>query len=52
MARFPNTQKYFVSEPSAYRPLKERVLIARPAFIVIKAANEFKDKTMAPNQLW
>jgi putative transposase len=25
---------------------------ASPAFIVIKAADEFKDKTTAPNQLW
>jgi hypothetical protein len=23
-----------------------------PAFTVIKAADEFKDKTTAPNQLW
>ena len=27
-------------------------LIASPAYIVIKAAEEFKDKTTAPNQLW
>src|SRR5439155_14477362 len=27
-------------------------LIASPAFIVIKAADAFKDKTTAPNQLW
>src|SRR5271169_872024 len=27
-------------------------LITSPAFIVIKAADEFKDKTTAPNQLW
>ena len=27
-------------------------MITSPAFIVIKAANEFKDKTTAPNQLW
>ena len=27
-------------------------LIASPAFIVMKAADEFKDKTTAPNQLW
>jgi transposase InsO family protein len=25
---------------------------AGPAFVVIKAANEFKDKTTAPNQMW
>jgi transposase InsO family protein len=27
-------------------------LIASPAYIVIKAAEEFQDKTTAPNQLW
>ena len=27
-------------------------MIASPAFIVLKAADEFKDKTTAPNQLW
>src|SRR5437762_785609 len=35
-----------------YRLLKARDLIASPAFIVIKAADAFKDKTTAPNQLW
>ncbi len=27
-------------------------LITSPAYIVMKAAGEFKDKTTAPNQLW
>jgi hypothetical protein len=31
--------------------LKAHDLIASPAFIVIKAADAFKDKTTAPNQL-
>lgn len=35
-----------------YRLLKSHDLITSPAFVVIKAANEFKDKTTAPNQLW
>ena len=35
-----------------YRLLKAQDLITSPAYIVIKAANEFKDKTTAPNQLW
>ena len=34
------------------RTLLFAFLIASPAFIVIKAADEFKDKTTAPNQLW
>lgn len=50
--RFTDTQAYFVSESSVYRLLKAHDLITSPAFVVIKAANEFKDKTTAPNQLW
>ena len=51
-ARFTDTRSYFISEASVYRLLKARGLIASPAFIVIKAADAFKDKTTAPNQLW
>jgi transposase InsO family protein len=50
--RFTDTKSYFVSEASVYRLLKQYDLIASPAYIVMKAANEFKDKTTAPNQLW
>jgi putative transposase len=50
--RFTDTENYFVSEASVYRLLKAHDLIASPAFIVMKAADEFKDKTTAPNQLW
>ena len=50
--RFTDTANYFVSEASVYRLLKAHDLITSPAFIVMKAANEFKDKTTAPNQLW
>jgi putative transposase len=50
--RFTDAEKYFVSEASVYRLLKSHDLITSPAFIVIKAANEFKDKTTAINQLW
>ena len=50
--RFTDTENYFVSEASVYRLLKSLNLITSPAFIVIKAANEFKDKTTAINQLW
>ena len=51
-ARFADTKSYFVSEASVYRLLKAHDLITSPAFIVVKAANEFKDRTTAPNQLW
>ena len=50
--RFTDTESYFVSEASVYRLLKARDLIASPAYIVVKAADEFKDKTTASNQLW
>ena len=50
--RFTDSQSYFVSEASVYRLLKAHDLIASPAFIVIKAADAFKDQTTAPNQLW
>jgi transposase InsO family protein len=50
--RFTDTQGYFVSEASVYRLLKAHDLITSPAFIVVKAADEFHSKTTAPNQLW
>ena len=50
--KFTEERRYFVSESSVYRVLKSYDLITSPAFIVIKAADEFKDKTTAPNQLW
>lgn len=50
--RFTDQAGYFVSEASVYRLLKAHDLITSPAFVVIKAADEFKDKTKAPNELW
>ena len=50
--RFTDTKRYFVSETSVYRILKAHDLITSPAFVVIKAADAFRDKTTAPNQLW
>ena len=41
--RFTDTKGYFVSEASVYRLLKAHDLITSPAYIVIKAADEFKD---------
>ncbi len=35
-----------------YRTLKAHDLITSPAFIMLKAANEFEHKTTAINQLW
>ena len=49
---FTDTKGYFVSAASVYRLLKAHDLITSPAFVVVKAADEFHDKTTAPNQLW
>lgn len=50
--RCTDTESYFVSEASVYRLLKAHDLITSPAFIVIKAGDEFRDKTSRPNEMW
>lgn len=49
---FTDREHSYVSESSVYRLLKAHGLITSPAFIVMRAADEFKDKTTAINQLW
>ena len=49
---FTDKESYLVSEASVYHMLKAHDLITSPAFIVMKATSEFKDKTTAINQLW
>ncbi len=49
---FTDSQGYFVSESTVYRLIKAHDLITSPAFIVMKTASEFKEKTTRPNQLW
>lgn len=43
---------HFISESSVYRILKAADLITSPNHILIKAANEFKDKTTRIHQMW
>ena len=50
--QFTDTEKYFVSEASVYRILKSHDLITSPAYVVLSAADEIKDKTTRPFQLW
>ena len=50
--KYTDEKRYFISESSAYRILKEADLITAPDYVVIKAAEEFKDKTTAINQMW
>ena len=50
--KYTDEKRYFISESSAYRILKAEDLITAPAYVVIKAAAEFKDKTVAINEMW
>jgi putative transposase len=43
---------FFISESSVYRILKQRGLITSPAHLLMRAADEFKDKTTRINQMW
>jgi putative transposase len=50
--RFTDEKSYFISEASVYRLLKAHDLITSPAYVVIKAADQFHTKTSRPNQMW
>ncbi len=49
---FTDKRSFFVSEASVYELLRFHGLITSPAFIVMQAADEFRDKATATNQLW
>jgi transposase InsO family protein/transposase-like protein len=49
---FSDIHKRFVSESSVYRILKQQGLITAPAYDLIRASNEFKDKTNRVNEMW
>ena len=49
---FTDTYRRYVSESSVYRILKAQGLIQSPAFELIKASDEFKDKTLRVNEMW
>jgi transposase InsO family protein len=49
---FNDTENYFVSKASVYHLLKAHDLITAPAYIVIKANDEFRDKTTRLNEMW
>jgi transposase InsO family protein/transposase-like protein len=51
-AHIVDNHKWFISESSVYRILKERGLITAPAHIVLAASDEFKEKTVRVNQMW
>jgi putative transposase len=47
-----DNQGWFISESSVYRILKEKGLITSPAWILMAASDEFKDKTTHVHQQW
>lgn len=47
-----DTQGWYISESSVYRILKARGLITSPAYIVMSASNEFKDKPSRVHEQW
>lgn len=49
---YVDTYNRYVSESSVYRILKTRGLIRQPAFQLVSASSEFKDKTVRPNEMW
>ena len=49
--KYTDEKRYFVSETSVYRILGAEDLIAAAAHVVIRAADEFRDKTVRPNEL-
>ena len=50
--KYTEQKRYFLSGSTAYRLLKAEDLITAPAHIVIRAADEFRDKTTRANELW
>ena len=50
--KYTDEKRCFISESSAYRILKAADLITAPDYVVIKAADEFTDKTTAINEMW
>jgi putative transposase len=49
---FTNEKSYFLSEAKVDLLLKADVLIASPAYRVIKAADRFQTQTTRPNEMW
>ena len=50
--KYTDEKGYFVSESSVYRILKEHDLITSPAYILMSAADCFKDQTKRVHQMW
>jgi transposase-like protein len=50
--RFTDERQYVESEATVNRLLRAHDLITSPAYVVIKAADQFHTKTTRPNEMW
>jgi putative transposase len=50
--RYTDDRRYFVSESSVYRILKEADLITSPAYVLLSASDAFKNPTTRVNEMW
>jgi transposase InsO family protein len=50
--RYTDENRYFVSESSVYRLLKESDLITSPAYVLMSASDAFKNPTTRVNEMW
>lgn len=49
---YTDEKRYFISESSVYRLLKEHDLITSPAYILMEAADKFQQPTTHVNEMW
>jgi len=50
--RYTDRERYFVSESSVYRLLKEADLITSPAYVLMSASDSFKHPTTRVHEMW
>jgi putative transposase len=50
--RYTDEKRYFVSESSVYRILKEADLITSPAYLLMSASDAFKNPTTRVHEMW
>ena len=50
--RYTDQERYFVSESSVYRLLKEADLITSPAYVLMSASDSFKHPTTRVHEMW
>ncbi len=50
--RYTDERRYFVSESSVYRILKEADLITSPAYVLLSASDAFQNSTTRVHEMW